>query len=177
MEKRGYALWDLTSNAIALRFDDPGADGNGRPMLKFVVPGTSDAVHCPAVGDVFAKGRFLFAELWTADPGAPSAWHSAKGKSIALADDKVVETQLYSAIADLVPEEATALQFRRALRQLGRREAFETYVKSLPDGEDRDYWVFAPKIVRNSDAVIAAMTQLGVTAAQVATLFRLAATL
>lgn len=181
MRKAGYILYDNVAGAVTRRFDDTLVDANNRPALHFVIPETGDAVHAPAPGSIYgAEGEYTFFELWHDDPGSPSLWHSQAGVSITIEDGKAVERQLYSEVADVVPQKVSPLQMRRALRQLGLKAQVDSYIAALP-AETKEVveesWDYALDIPRADPLIAAAADGLGLDSAAVDDLFRLASTL
>ena len=75
-----------------------------------------------------------------------------------------------------VPTEVTPLQMRKALRQLGIKDAAEAYATSLSE-EEREAWEYATMIEKDNAFIKSAQTALGMTQEEADDLFRLASTL
>lgn len=75
------------------------------------------------------------------------------------------------------PISVSPWQFRKALNQLGIRQAVEDYVTASTDQEVKDGWQFATEFVRTDAFVAAAGTALGKTDTDMDALFQLAASL
>lgn len=81
-----------------------------------------------------------------------------------------------AAEAARVPSSVTPRQFRRALSQAGLRAAVEAAIAAA-DEETQDTWEYAVSIERNHPMLVTMAAAIGVTDAQLDSLFRLAATL
>ena len=69
-----------------------------------------------------------------------------------------------------------ALQFRKALRQIGKMDAVKAYVETA-DEETQEAWEYATEFKRLNPFIVGGMAALGVSDAEVDAVFELAVTL
>ena len=69
-----------------------------------------------------------------------------------------------------------ALQFRKALRQLGKMDAVKSYVEQA-DEETQEAWEYATEFKRLDPFIVGGMAALGVSDAEVDAVFELAVTM
>jgi hypothetical protein len=121
-----------------------------------------------AAGKVVTFVRADLPEGWTPPPGTTAV------PSVELAPEWEWETPPPAPVAE-VPQCVTPRQIRRALNDAGLRATVEAAIAAA-DQATRDDWEFALEIRRDWPALAGMAAALGLTGAQVDTLFTQAAT-
>lgn len=178
MNKIGYALVDVRYQQIAARWHETTVDANGRPQMRFNVPGTKLDVHCPQAGDIYGE-NFKFVERYQDDPGAPSRWHSAVDAE-SFDGTKVVVTRVYAPQPDLVPDSVAMVKAKLTLLSAGFLDQVDATIAGL-DRSDPSYraiqimWEYSLEVRRDSPELAMIAKLVGLGSQQIDDLFRAAA--
>lgn len=169
MKQTGYSLIDKNNNILESWYENSGT----RSIPEVIILPNGDILNSPKVyenyGDYKLVKRFLVDEK-------PGFWYVHTSSTVSFDGKDVVETFVYPAQPNIVPQSVTPLQFRRALNQLNMRTSIENYVNTL-DADSKDAWEYATVFERNDPIISSAATALNKTSAEVDELFRLASTL
>ena len=134
-----------------------------RRAIESLVPNAKWDYSVPNEGGTEAQYNAI---RWT-DARSKPAW----GEIVSIADG--------FAAADLQARregmQCGALQFRKALRQLGKMDAVKAYVETA-DEETQEAWEYATSFMRLDPFIVGGMAALGVTDEEVDAVFELAVT-
>lgn len=104
----------------------------------------------------------------------PSEYHQKIDENLQISNTQIISTYVYTEQPNIVPQEVSPLQMRKALRHIGIAEVVNNYVHSSNDQDLIDSWEYATTIRRDNQLIDLAGAALGKTKQEIDDLFRIA---
>lgn len=169
MKHVGFSLINNKNIEVQSWYENYG----NAPMPYFVVLPNGDILNSPNLYETYSGGFKIVKRFLINNP--PSKWFDHISSDIEYNGTDIVETYIFSEKPNVVPNQVSCLQFRKALNELNIRTQIEDFIKTL-DNNSKDEWTFSPEIKRYDNIINKIANNLEKNNEEMDDIFRLAST-